>query len=466
MSDDDKGGAETKPTGPWDVALYVMEHFPMFAFSIAIIGALFYGAGFIIQQSTDAQRALLEAQEKIARDSEEHRKELAALTDAANQRIAAKEAEADQAITEANQRIAAKEAEADLAIAEANAQITAADIRIATAKAEAHEEVQDTLLDASKRIQGLVIGQLNSMDELEALRTATSNELNAQIATLRTRRLELQAELDNMRREVEVSQVRVGLRQIREMTETEDNYYIHENAVQLAKSVDFSSEAQTQVLNEALATTRDPTRIAAITYALYLETRDAQWRDRFIAALSDLNALRAEWLGNITCCNDIALEDWRRLAATLLPQLDSGSLDARRYEDVVSLLGNSMPSLTWTDDNIADLPEVWAFSAELIDILKLSQSQPNTYRAGYALSYLSNIDRAAHHVWAYELLNSPSLEEFDRERLNERIAEPQDWEIYLASPPVDEVRAFWTGPGLAEKIGLYQEHGTSELYDF
>lgn len=186
---------DTKNTvgaGPWDVALYFVQRFPAFAFALAVIAALFYGASYIIQLNISANEELKEVRQQIAQERDKHQKALAVMT-------AAAEAQLEEARL-AQEAARIETANAKIAIAEARA-------TVAQAQAEARATVEDTLMRTAERVQTLVINQLSSVEDLDRIRLANAATMRDQLSKAEERRDTLLKEVA----ELEERETLVGL---------------------------------------------------------------------------------------------------------------------------------------------------------------------------------------------------------------------------------------------------------------
>lgn len=423
------------PAGPWDVALYLVQRFPIYAVAFIFIAAALYGANIVLQDRDAAQQKLEQARQTI---ETERRAAAASIAEAL------KKADDKTAIADAREREAfQKEAKA-----EANALL----------------KVQDTLLTASERVQRLVVGQITSMEQLEDIRQTTATALEAQIADLTARRAELQKGLDEAQRKSDVATVDFALENLDRQIKTPTYSYDSELQTLLAAFTGTDTAAINE-LEARLSAGQSPELQASIQYALAANTHDPKWSVALAETISgNVAALSESWFRSVfACCKDLpeGLWDATRPAVSILILSSDASLAVRltAAETFFSTRpGGFLPILA--DKRFASDAATWGVLAFLIEVIRGDHPEVTGDERGDALSTLLRLDLSAAHVWIDRIASAAGAPQDEKDRaLGLAKSYGQSWPV-LADPPAEELVSFWTRTDLATR---HDDHNSLDL---
>lgn len=426
-------------TNMWDVAMYIVQRFPVIAMGALLAAGVGYGLNLIWEQKNQAEKELLDARLEI---------------------------EAER--TSAGRLLDQERASAAAALAEAAEKERAAIVRAERARADALTEVQDTLLTASERIQNLVLGQLKSMEDLENLRALAASEMQAELEDLENRRNEMQTALDKAERSIRVARLTFAIDSLEEAIEG-NLFFVDEAIDRVVESFEVGDAVALEEIDRKISQETDPVLRGSLEYALALKTGTPDWAQRFATTLeANPAAFGQVWFDSMFgCCDTINEPMWSELFPVIAKLSADDELPARTRIALMPFFGNrpmSWQGPLFSETGYADRHEVWEVLAFIIEIAKGDHPQVSPYQRARVPTLLFEFDLAAAHVWAAWLVEGNRLPEDEHETVLQFL---EGWvETYpiLSSSPSPELMAFWTSNELVSVRGEYAERGTSADY--
>lgn len=446
---------DTKNTvgaGPWDVALYFVQRFPAFAFALAVIAALFYGASYIIQLNISANEELEKARTLIAQERDNHQKAMAALT-------ATAEAQLEQARL-AQEAARIETANAKIAIAEARA-------TVAQAEAEARATVEDTLMRTAERVQTLVINQLESVEDLEEIRLANAEKMRKQLKAAEERRQTLQEEIAQLEDREKLAGLNLVWNAALTAAKDNDWHAVGNELQQLKSYVDLSDETTLEALKAKVTKTESTTLRAAVSLSLVAHNSDALWPEQLLIGLTQVSALQPGWIRSIRYGTDIPDATWDAAYHSIMPTLFQDPAQSERDVYLLTFLSGSYPGRYLNEeDGALPEPDKWALISQLQSVVRDDQARFDPTLRLSALDNLRDLSRPAGHVWANQLLSAVGFSDpFRQERLK-RMLDQADFYPAFATAPNETITAFWTSPNLTDMRDRYLTEGTHDGYNY
>lgn len=446
---------DTKNTvgaGPWDVALYFVQRFPAFAFALAVIAALFYGASYIIQLNISANEELKEVRQQIAQERDEHQKALAAMTAAAEVKLE------EARLAQEAARI--ETANAKIAIAEARA-------TVAQAQAEARATVEDTLMRTAERVQTLVINQLSSVEDLDRIRLANAATMRDQLSKAEERRDTLLKEVADL----EERETLAGLNLVWEaaLAAAKDNnwYEVGKEFQQFESYVDLKDETTLETLKTKVTTAESATLRAAASLSLMAHNTDALWLEQFLRTLKDSSDLDPDWIRSIRNGSDMPESTWDDVNQALAPTLFQDPAQSEKDVYLLAFLSGSFPYRYSGEGNgIPPDPRKWALISQLLSVVRNDLARFDPQLRLTALEELRWLSLPATHVWASQLQTSDEFtDQYHQQSLKRLLDQDSNYPAF-ATAPTATVTAFWTSPDLADMRDRYLTEGTHDGYSY
>ena len=223
-----QGGQDKQPqnqqTGPWDVAMYVVQRFPIVAICLLLLGLSFYGLKIILDERHTAIVELDKARTQIA---EQQRK--------------------------------------------ADEQTLKAELAVARAEVDALLSVQQTLMNASSQIQTLVASQLESTVRLEEIRKSNIQEMERQVKELDGQRQSAQRELDKANFALRNSRINYAIEDV--SSRISNNIYGLTAALESLNEKYSADDQETidLILQTINSNQEEASLRAALQFALYLK---------------------------------------------------------------------------------------------------------------------------------------------------------------------------------------------------
>lgn len=367
MSTETTGKEPKPPTNQWDVALFLVQRFPIYALLLAFLAVGYFAFDLLLRQRDQA------------------RQELAAEVDAAERKVAEALSKADQRIAEAAQRErAAYEAEAN-------------------AKSNALFSVQDTLLTSSERIQKLVTAQISSMEQLDELRLTTATELDKRIEELQTERETILAEVARLNSEKDLIGIDVSLQNLQRVIDEGSYDYLDEIK---ALEVSFSAGAPKalQRIEERRGDANSPAMKAAIDYALYRKTGETIYLDAIVTAIgAEGEALgRGFYRTMFGCCEEREIEYWSKFEPSINSLAIRPGVSDTFLLTLIDTFYDQLPlsGRTLLRDDQWSRPGLWQVTARLVTMIK-NAAENDGYTRSLALGSLLRFDLSAAHSLGY-----------------------------------------------------------------
>lgn len=451
----------TGQSGPWRAVEILVERSPTLGAIIILAGLAVYGGKVFLEDKRETEQQL-----------ETLRGELATEQRIAREKI---EEERQAVLVQVNKRLA----DADALLRSAADKELEAVKKLAQAEAKAILQVQDTMITTSERVQSLVSRQLDSMGQLDDLRsraeTLQREELSrleqnkaAELAQLDRKREEVQAEVERLQREARVSKFKVAIDLLKESIEKQP--YNIDNAISLTNGL-FSdnsaldpSEIETIVEQQA-----DPTVRATIYFALANNARDRIWLEKFTATLSaSLDQASTRWLdGLFGCCADYENGLWE----ALLPIMNTLINDEKQSTEKRLALAQfferrpeSFQPPLFAQAAYRQDDGIWNTLAFLTGVVRTRPLTAGDYYLSNVVDVLMTIDIAVTHVWADALINDDTVDQDVRTAIRNRLdLVKTNYPVITRSPSAD-VKAFWKSEQLYDIRHDYAERGTSGEY--
>lgn len=435
-----------KTIGPWDVAIFLVQRFPVLAIIIFLFAATTYGVRFFQDERNVALTQLLEAQEKFARLEADTREQLDTQQKLVNEALSS-----------------AREMEKD-----------AAKI-VAEARANALADVQDTLMSASERIQQLVLGQLQSIDDLEKIRATTVTELKNQQLALQSTLSDLTFQHDQLeysfekaKSEYENAKIVFPIDQLENDIE-ERKFRVKSSIEDVFLSYQENPEITESIIVDRISKAENSTFSGVLKYILATQNGSDEWINKFVEVFdqgSDSFDLR--WFEELfSCCSDAPDKLW----AAMLPSVVELALDESKEFDrrIESLQffeswpgGWHSPILSF--DAHAQNAELWRTLEFLIGVIRDGSSPISAYEHAQILDIIRNFDAAAAHVWYYQLRWDDRIGSAAKSEIDEAFEFWVDDYPTFRNSPRQEFVDFWVEPDLAINMHNYENLNYEYFY--
>lgn len=434
-----EGGGSGRETGMWDVAMYIVQRFPIIAISALLVAGGLYGANFVLSEKNQAETELLLARQQIevertnARRSLDEQRERAAIT-----------------------------------LAEATEKANAAINRAETAEADALKDVQDTLLTASERIQDLVLGQLKSMEDLENLRDLTAIEMQNALVDLERRRNETQTALDKAERSIRVARLTFAVDALKDTIES--NLFMVDDAIdRVTESFDVNDPVALSEMTSLISQYRDPMLRGSLEYALARMTNDPIWAQKFAATLRDgSKSFEESWFNSIFgCCDKFNEPLWSELFPVVAQLVTDENLPVHARASLLQFFGNGpldFEQPLFSTGSYADRQDAWEVLSFITEIGRGEHPQLASYQRARVPDHLADFDLAAAHVWAEWLIAEGRLPEDDQETVEDSLEYWMDFYPAFENQASPVLVAFWTNSDLASTRAQYAELEISADY--
>lgn len=258
----------TQPTGPWDVVLYIVQRFPIFAAIIIVIALAGYGLKFLVEAQQQAESELHEARVRITEMERNARK---LIEDASLIKLEALRIEKEAAINAAT-------------------------------------EVEEAMIDTSRQVQSLVSSQIESMKSIDDLRKQNLASLELRIKELNEQRVTAQQELEAEREQQRYGRIRFWIEDLAQSSKN-NNHDLVKRALEIPDYEDEDPSEVSKIVLEAAENASTDLRISLLL-GLYERTKDDISFASFAAAFGEsANPPSVDWIRSyFGCCHKLTNE--------------------------------------------------------------------------------------------------------------------------------------------------------------